>query len=408
MDLINKNYESEHWIEIRPLITSVLETANFAPILDVLYNFGQPFKFVITDTTQKNVEDRCLVKFFLQFQNNEIKNQITNIIRALLDVELISETPVEKQYEHTLYLELSKHYALPIINYQEKTQVNLIDRLTACLAGSNSRVEIIAQANPNAATNIQKFIYKKTNRNSTLSKTFLDQSIDFIGQATNQALNPSNKTENKRKTEPYTQEYLKNVQTKFISRLFTCNITIKSSTLQQAQAIKNTLPSNMNHFKPFKHKKDTDKQTTTAVNRTLNKPTKYLWRNNILCQLWWILPLSIILFANIIGVFNPIKIIQTKLCIDLLPLTLAIFLSISLFIAFKKRQPIILSTQELAQITGLPTATTKLPVALGKIPISRMQLGTNKQKTNTNTNPNKNNKQIQTTNKPKTLTLTTK
>ena len=41
---------------------------------------------------------------------------------------------------------------------------------------------------------------------------------------------------------------------------------------------------------------------------------------------------------------------------------------------FRKRQPIVLSTQELAQIVGLPTAVEKLPVVLGKVPLARMQL----------------------------------
>ena len=54
--------------------------------------------------------------------------------------------------------------------------------------------------------------------------------------------------------------------------------------------------------------------------------------------------------------------------VDLVLPVLAAGLAVCLFMAFKKRQPIVLSTLELAQMIGLPSAVAKLPVALGKVP----------------------------------------
>jgi hypothetical protein len=83
----------------------------------------------------------------------------------------------------------------------------------------------------------------------------------------------------------------------------------------------------------------------------------------------------VFLFAAFLGLFNPLKIVSPKLTTDTMLFILTTCLAFCLFAIFRKRKPIILSTQELAQIISLPTAITKLPVALGKIPLARMQLG---------------------------------
>ena len=45
-----KLVESEQqWVEVRPFITAELESANFAPVIDVLYNLAKPYRFLVVN-----------------------------------------------------------------------------------------------------------------------------------------------------------------------------------------------------------------------------------------------------------------------------------------------------------------------------------------------------------------------
>ena len=365
--------KGEQWIEVRPLITAELEASNFAPVLDVLYNLAKPYRFLVVDTCDENVCDRRLVQFYFQFSDEHTRQQMASIIRALLAVEVVLADPPEQQYKFRVDLELAKNYALPIIavDSQEKKQVNIIDRIVASLAGTNTCIEVTAIADPNASLGVQKYLYDKISRKSGLGKAVFDPVIDLIGEAAGKS--PSEPAKGKMvqpKIDPWIRECLKQGEMKLASKLFTCQIQIKSNTPQDAQAVKNALPTAMNHFKTFK----TDKKPQQSSAGSLRKPSRHVLRNNLHCNLWWTIPLATLLFAGLIGLFNPLKITSPKFTPDTMFLILAVCLAFCLFAIFRKRQPIVLSTQELSQIIGLPTATAKLPVALGKIPITRMQL----------------------------------
>ncbi|MCL2173257.1 MAG: hypothetical protein FWB84_06430 [Candidatus Bathyarchaeota archaeon] len=91
MDLVENNC---CWVELRPLITSKLESANFASVLDALHSLGRPFRFFVVaprDGSGYGGDERALVRFFLQFADEQTRVQMTNIIRTLLDVEVVGD-----------------------------------------------------------------------------------------------------------------------------------------------------------------------------------------------------------------------------------------------------------------------------------------------------------------------------
>jgi len=284
MDLV----DSSCWVEVRPLVTSELKPANFAPVLDVLYNFGLPFRFVIADTKNKGRDGRCLVRFFIQLQNQQMQAQISNIIKTVLDAEITkTNQPIDNlQGSSAVDLELAKNYALPITNCLDKEPQNFVDRIVASIAGSNSCIEITAKADPSAALNIQKFVYEKTsNNNPNINKTIIDQGINIIGETVGQnPKNPTSKTRQTQTIDPWIKEHTKNAQAKLANKLFTCKITIKSTNLQQALTIKNALPAtNMNHLKVakcIKHKPTNTTNQKTNNTTKLKSPSRYFWRNN--------------------------------------------------------------------------------------------------------------------------------
>jgi len=384
MDLAENNC---CWVELRPLITSKLESTNFAPILDVLHNLGKPFRFFIVAPREGSCcgsDERALVRFFLQLPDDHARVQMTNIIRTLLDVEIVGDIePPKSQYRFCADLELAKNYALPIVYSCQRPEfmVNLIDRIVASTAGLGVCVEVVAKADPNATLGIQKFVYNKLypkTSTSLLGVNILDPVVDLIGAGIGQVPKTESSTSvrggrsGQNKVDSWSRELVKHAELKLASNLFTCKILVFGNSLQTVQAIKKALPAApTNRLKTFK----TTKKPKQHPTPTLKAPTKYAIRNNILCRLWWTVPLSILLFAGVLGFFNPLKLFVSGFSsVDLIPLVLAVFFAVCLSVVFRKRQPIVLSTQELAQIIGLPTAIAKLPIALGKVPVSRTQL----------------------------------
>jgi hypothetical protein len=373
------------WVEVRPLVTSELLAANFVPVLDALHSLGVPFRFFIAAPRDGGGggSNRSLVRFFLHIFDEQNRVQISNIIRTVLDVEVVGGAePLTQQYRFCADLELAKHYALPVVFNcsQQETGVNLVDRLVASAAGLDMCVEVTARADPNAAAGIQKFVYDKLSHKSGAGTLFLDPLVDLMGAGIGKNPQPEGSTvrsgQARQKIDAWSRELVKQAELKLSNNLFTCQIHIWGNSLQNVQAVKKALPAAAtNKFKTYKTTKKPKHPPTT-----LKTPTRYMLRNNILCRLWWTIPLSILLYAGIIGLFNPLKLIfsstsPTVSFVDGGFVVLTASLAICLFIIFRRRQPIVLSTQELAQIVGLPTAIEKLPIALGKVPLSRMQLG---------------------------------
>jgi len=385
MDLAENNC---CWVELRPLITSKLESANFTPVLDALHNLGKPFRFFVVAPREGSGyggDERALVRFFLQFANEQTRVQMTNIIRTLLDVEVVGDVdPPKTQYRFCADLELAKNYALPIVYSCQRQEfiVNLIDRIVASTAGLGVCIEVVVKADPNATLGIQKFVYNKLYHKtsaSLLGVNILDPVVDLIGAGIGQAPKTETSTSvrggrsGQNKVDSWSRELVKHAELKLASNLFTCKILVFGNSIQSVQAIKKALPAApTNRLKTFK----TTKKPKQHPTPTLRAPTRYWVRNNVFCRLWWAIPLSILLLAEVLGFFNPLKLFSSGFSsVDLIPLVLAVFFAVCLSVVFRKRQPIVLGTQELAQIIGLPTAIAKLPIALGKVPVSRTQLG---------------------------------
>ena len=341
-------------------------------MLDTLYRVSKPFRFLIVNTKDKTLVERVLVRFYLQFYDEQTKLQVSNIIRALLDVEVVSvDFPVLEPFGVCLDLELAKHYALPIVNSQQEPLVNLVDELVASFAGTETCLEITAVADPNASLGVRKFVYEKTSSNAGLNKNLIDQGTGFLGEAIGMTTKDTPvKKSVQVKVDSWTRECVRNAEKKLVSNLFTCQIRIFGNSIKNTTGVKSALPSAMNHFRTFKTAK---KQHLTSKLKT---PPKHHIRNHVLCNLWWTMPLCLLLFTGVLGWFNPLNFITTISTVDLVPPVLAMILAVCLFVAFKKRHSIVLSTFELSQMIGLPSAIEKLPVVLGKVPISRMQLGT--------------------------------
>ncbi|MCL1971174.1 MAG: hypothetical protein FWF66_06965 [Candidatus Bathyarchaeota archaeon] len=385
------------WVEVRPLITSEVETGKFTlalfiSVLDALHSLGKPFRFFIVASRDSwgGGGERSLVRFFFEFFDEQTRVQMSNVIRAVLDVEVVGgANPLKHRYCFCADLSLAKNYALPIMfsGQHQELLVNLVDRLVASMAGLGVCLEVTAKADPNAAGDIQKFVYDKLSNKSSssgISTLFLDPLTDLVGAGLGK--NPQGETSTAAKSgrfgqnrvDSWSRELIKNAELKLASNLFTCQILVFGNSLQSVQAVKNALPAApTNRFRIFK----TTKKPWQSPATVLHEPSRYVVHNSILCRLWWAVPLSILLLAWFFGLFSPLRFVSSSgslfssVVVDVGVLGLVVFVAVCLFVVFRRRNAVVLSAQELSQIVGLPAAIAKLPVALGKVPVSRMQLG---------------------------------
>ena len=393
--------ENDCWVEVRPLIVSTkVETANglsvcFIPVLDVLHSLGKPFRFVIVAPRDNGGGggdgcERVLVRFFFQFFDEQTRVQMSNVMRTSLDVEVVGGVnPLKHNYLFCADLELAKDYALPLVfNCQrQELVVNLVDRLVASIAGLGVCIEVTVKADPNAVLGTQKFVYDKLSRKSSgAGALFLDPLGDLVGAGLGK--NPQNELSaaksgrsGQNRVDSWSRELIKHAELKLASNLFTCQIRIFGNSLQSLQVVKKTLPAApTNRLKTFKTTKK-PKQSPVTI---LREPSRYVVHNSVLCRLWWATPLCVLLLMWFFGLFNPLTFVSSSSflfsVVDFGVLVFVVFLVFCLFLVFRKRNAIVLSTQELSQIIGLPTAVAKLPVALGKVPAARMQLGSKQAK----------------------------
>ncbi len=365
------------WVEVRPLVVSDLKVGNFVGVLEALFNVNGAFRFLVVDCEDEVVCGRRLVRFFVEFCDEQTQKQMTNVIRALQNVEVIASKPPLTSYLCCADLQLAKNYALSICDFSDKAKDNLVDRLVASVAGLDVAVEVTARGDRGAAVGIQNFVYKKIYPKANLSRIVLDQVVSVLDEV---AFNRSEKPKRAESTvrggqkfrdDVWVREVIKDAEAKMRSSLFSCQIRIYADSFEKIQTTKNALPAFMNHFKIFEKQR---KQTTI---QPLKKPSRHTLRNTLLSRLWYIIPASLVLLLGVFGIFNPTRLTSLQgFGVDFAILASMLCLGLGLFLVFRKRNPIVLSTAELAQIVGLPSAIGKLSVAIGQVPPTRMQLGT--------------------------------
>jgi len=366
------------WVEIRPLLTSSIKPSNFIPLLDSLHNSFKPLRFLAVDAEDPNIEGKHLVRFFIQLPNKNMMEQMMNVVRASLDVEIVDAEPPKKKYQRCVDLELARHYAIPVCHFKEKPVMNLIDRIVAALGGSGAALEIVACGDPKAAVGIQKWIYDRTQRGPSMSKALSDIGVGVVAEATVQRY-PKDisreawwKTGRQYKSDSWARKEVEESEMKLHRSLFTCNVRIYGDSPEMIQAVKDALPSAMNRFRVFKTERE-----PVEVEMKLEKPSKHWFRNNLLCRLWMVVPVATLFLSWFLGFFDPVRMIfsSSSTSTDMTVLAVAMLSAFLFYLFFRKRNPIILSDEELSQIVGLPSAVGKLPVALGSLTMTRMQLG---------------------------------
>jgi hypothetical protein len=314
------------------------------------------------------MEGRRVVRFFLELPERVLGEYVAKLIEASMDVEVVEAQPPRTVYERCLDLELAKHYSVPICPMDLNMDLNPVDGIIEALSRGVAAFEVVARGDPGAKYGIRKYLYERTRRRPGLTKALTDIAVDFLGEATIQR-DPKDISREawwrygrQWKGDPLVRKELLAAEEKLGRNHFTCEVKAYGGR-ENVKTLLDALPSIMNRLRRFKTTRKVEAPSRMVA------PSKHRLRNAF-SNLWKIAPPAILAAAYHFGLFNPLRLSW----IDMLVSSLAIASIFPLLALLRKRNPIVLSVEELSLIVGLPTSGRRLPIELGGMPLSRKSL----------------------------------
>lgn len=351
--------ESDNWLEIRPLPSGKFAPKNFAWALDYLYNTGLPFRFFMANFPSSKIEGLRNIRFFLQLPTAELAERIADTMRMSLDVEvIIGSAPPACLYEQCMEFSLKSHYALPICHHRETNDNNPLDVIASALSrGENVAFEVLAVGDRKARMGILQYIWKRTGKTASFTDSFVDALIEFID-----AISQRKTSKSKLELDPFVKERVEAASWKLNKNLFRCEVRAYGDSLS-VQAVGDSLPFAFNGLRGSRLCR-----LVEAPPERLRVPGSRKAAAAIMSFLW-VIPLLLLPVTFMYGLFKPFRLAN----IDIIIVVAAVASAAILYALFKKPPPLVLCTDELSLIVGLPSAVDKLPVETGMAKVTRRQ-----------------------------------
>ena len=349
------------WVEVRPLASGKFELRNFGGVLDYLYNTGKPFRFFAVNSPSVKVEGLRSVRFFLQLPNVDLADRVANVLRTSLDAEIIKGSePPARVYERCAEFELRNTYALPICSHNETPYTNPVDTVVGALTRGDAALEVLAVEDRRAREGILRYVGRKTGKSASFADAMVDAATGILGGFFGGR--PST-PKDKRQLDPFVKERVDAAGWKVNRNLFRCELRAYGDS-ETVEAIGEAFPFAYNRLK------------VSRVSRAVEAPTSELCKPRgrelkaALLSLLWLIPLLLIPSATfLLGVFDPLRLAN----VDLTVIMLTAIPTAVLYAVFRRRSLLVLCTDELSLIVGVPTAVDKLPVETGTARITRKQ-----------------------------------
>jgi len=367
------------WMEVRPMITGLYAPQNFKPVLDMLFGSRRPFKAVFVNMESDRVPGRRVIKMFLGCTSRETADHVANVLQAILNVQIVPGAPPARKYQRKIELHMEQHFALPIISLSSPIEHNPIDVIIGTLSGiGEGAVEITSVGDPGARGGIFQYVAAKTLGTKSVEKGVEDAVFGIgaeiaVQRDMREIRRQSFWAAGKKKTSPWGDFLIKEATAKMKENQFRCNISLYGEPVL-VQSLLGAFPSGTNRLRTFKteHNEKTDSHIHMPSHGILQKVKKTLLK--------WS-PLLALGFAYAVGLCNPQNLvdvfIRDKLWVYAFKEFVVLGIAAGLFfmsILSKSKKAIILSTDELSAIIGLPSAVGKLPVEIGTAPTTRRGL----------------------------------
>ena len=351
------------WVEVRPLPSGKFEVGNFSSVLDYLYNVGKPFRFYAVNCPSAKVEGLRTVRLFLQLQGADPAERLANALKSTMDVEaIIGSEPPRRVYPVCAEFALKGYNAQPVCPYRQKPEVNPLDVIIGALSEADSALEVLAVEDRKGKLDIQRYIAKKLGKSVSFADALIDQAV-AIGNAIGGF--PPPKKGGPKEIDVLTKTRVDAAAWKGSLNLFRCEVKAYGDA-KTVEAIGEALPSSaLNSFRVAKRLRAVE-----APQKELLKPKGRELKASILRFTAAVPPLLFVFAWLFLGVIDPLRLAN----VDLFAVALTIVSTAALLLVFRKPEPLILCTDELSLIVGIPTAVGKLPVEPGTARITREQL----------------------------------
>lgn len=340
------------WFEVRPLTD--LKTKDFQSILNMLHGFNEPFSFFLTSQPSTILEER-VVKIFFRVLDLNLQDYLAQTVKNVLGVEIVKgEKPKKMVYGCCFETEMTKHYSHPLVTEDVK---GLVDRIYEAVWHTNGALEVTCQPDQGAKTWIYNEIEKVMGKGV--------KARDLLPFTTKKSVEERVKVA---KEDPYKKTLMELMMKKYRSKLFKCTIKIYAQTRNDAETILKAIPTNLNRLRKFKTKKN------IVFPEPFKKPSRHTLRN--FCnKISFLTPMLTLYLCWFFGIFNLHKLtlegIKLKLILDLnmLPVLLATLSLMVPLTILRKRNAVVLSTEELLAIIGIPEAINRIPLEHVETPI---------------------------------------
>jgi len=211
-----------NWIEVRPLLSGKFDVGNFSRILDYLHNTGRPFRFFAANCPSTRIEGMRAVRIFIQLEDREVAERLSNFLRSSLDVEvIIGSAPPAKIYPYCVEFVLKGYGSQPICDHKQKPEANPIDALIGVLATSDAAFEVLAIGDKKARRESLNYISKKMGKSTSFLGILADQVLAILDAIVGAP--PPKKTAAK-DLDPFTKIRVEAASWKASQNLFRCEV----------------------------------------------------------------------------------------------------------------------------------------------------------------------------------------
>lgn len=342
------------WVEVRPIVHGEYPPGCFSSILEVLYNSRKPFRFIAAPI--QSASGKRIIRFYFQVEE-DFAERFSSLLRSRLGVQTILDSkPSEGLYELRVEYDLRAHFALPVIDFDRKMEVNSLDGIVTALADAGGAFEVAAEADVGAKKDIYEWIRGKTG-----GASFGDALLNHIFNALGAVLGGGymQRSGGSQASNPIIKVRVAAAEKKVNRSLFRCAIRAYGGP-GLAKAVLEVLPSTpLNRF--FISNAEVWRR---LLPEDIERPRRHRVRNLVSSLLP---PLSII---AIICCFLTGLITLNLTDFDLMLIALLLAPAPLTKILLPKK-PLILSTEELGFIIGLPTGVGRLPVETALAPPTR-------------------------------------
>lgn len=344
------------WFEVRLLPTSEVDPNAILDILNTLHGHGSMFSFVIKSEMS---EEGRIIRFFFEV-NDSVGQSFKTFMRNTYRVEVIETAPPSLDFAYSQELHMRRHPAIPLTYIDEKLDRTAVDMICSVLENVDGAIVVRARSDRWGKLQVQSHLIRVADSRVSLRGSLFGQLFGvFQEMVVHRDIHDLYRETWWKLRQPHlsklTEMILEQGRRKAMGNIFLANIMIYANSREDLLNISSAFPSvGLNSFTRFKRFRGV----------RMGLPSRRILYNAVR-SLWWLPSVIILVLSYYLGFFNPMRLVSLSIS-DVVVLVFAVVIPILMVGFFKRYNPPLLASEELATIVNFPVSSG-LKVALGRI-----------------------------------------